>query len=455
MVPASLEKFGHLCMCCVSIPLNEPANVNSNLTEWSVKSTLTVMTILTQPHLPADPTDASAWLAYGRAWATAYGSPPGIPRAARTHSAPAKHFSHKAIPELTLTMHAYREATPGPRWQALARATWPAYARWFRARPASDQPTYAECRDALRRHLPALLPTWEHLTELAVAATGTTHEDAGRLLSLWRPTPFVTGCSQVALTDPEPVLLRSYDYDPALFEGVVASTNYSGTRRVMGTSDCLWGLLDGINEDGLAVSLTFGGRPGSGVGFGIPLVLRALLEECGDVTEAVARVRTLPVAQAYNLTFVDAAGTVATVFVAPGEEVITSRQPVATNHRLDVVEYPADAARLRSRERHDLLTRLVNEGATRREVVGAFLREPVRSSLFSAGFGSLFMAEFLPKEGSVTYRWPGQTWTRRFEDPDASITVEVPSAEVPSGCRGPRPGNGSNRHRSAGRNGRT
>ena len=69
--------------------------------------------------------------------------------------------------------------------------------------------------------------------------------DAGRLLSLWRPTPFVTGCSQIALVAPEPVLVRSYDYDPALFEGVVASTDYSGARRVLGTSDCLWGCSTG------------------------------------------------------------------------------------------------------------------------------------------------------------------------------------------------------------------
>jgi len=38
----------------------------------------------------------------------------------------------------------------------------------------------------------------------------------------------------------------------------------------MGMSDCLWGLLDGVNGDGLCASLTFGGRRIVGVGFGIP-----------------------------------------------------------------------------------------------------------------------------------------------------------------------------------------
>ena len=51
-------------------------------------------------------------------------------------------------------------------------------------------------------------------------------------------------------------------------------------------SDCLWGLLDGMNDAGLAVSLTFGGRPVLGDGFGIPLVMRYVLETCEDVAEA-------------------------------------------------------------------------------------------------------------------------------------------------------------------------
>ena len=71
MVPASLEVRPPVHVLCLNT-LNEPANVKSNLTPWIVKSTLTVMTILTQPHLPADRQTASAWLAYGRAWATAY-----------------------------------------------------------------------------------------------------------------------------------------------------------------------------------------------------------------------------------------------------------------------------------------------------------------------------------------------------------------------------------------------
>ncbi|MBK6885543.1 MAG: peptidase C45 [Tetrasphaera sp.] len=439
------------------------------------------MRTLTIPQPPRDVTDWRGWIDYGLAYAAAYPArpaparqdapvhqPAASPRPTTIHrpetrattrpttrpttrattrattasaTARTQHATPigEAAPALVLTMHAYREATPGARWQALAGATWPAYDGWFRARPAGAMPTLRESREALRRHLPALVPTWEHLVDLAAQTTGATPEDAGRLLSLWRPTPFLSGCSQIALTDPEPVLVRSYDYDPRLFEGVVASTNYSGSRRVIGTSDCLWGLVDGMNEDGLAISLTYGGRPGSGVGFGIPLVLRALLEECGDVAEAVRRIRTIPVAQAYNVTVVDRDGAAATVFVAPGEDAHVSTQTVATNQRLDVVEYPAAAASIRSPERHAALSRLAADRAPAKVVVPAFLSDPVRATRYDIGFGSLYAAAYHPRAGTLDYHWPGRTWTRRFDDPDETITVEVPGAQSPGGCRGPRP----------------
>ena len=73
-----------------------------------------------------------------------------------------------------------------------------------------------------------------------------------------------------------PVLIRNYDYSPKLLEGTWFASRLNG-KRVLGVVDCLWGVLDGINDEGLAVSLSFGGRTTSGKGFGIPLVLRYIL----------------------------------------------------------------------------------------------------------------------------------------------------------------------------------
>ena len=134
--------------------------------------------------------------------------------------------------------------------------------------------------------------------------------------SLWNPTPFLTGCSQAAVLDGGPALIRNYDWDYRVFDGVVARTGYTG-RRVLGMLDCLWGLLDGVNDAGLAISLTFGGRPQVGEGFGIPLVIRYVLEVCGTVDEAVRVLGRVPVHMSYNVTVLDRGGRWATVYLAP------------------------------------------------------------------------------------------------------------------------------------------
>ena len=51
-----------------------------------------------------------------------------------------------------------------------------------------------------------------------------------------------------------------------------------------------WGLLDGMNDAGLAGSLTFGGRFAQAPGVGIVIVLRYLLETCDTVAVPVPKV---------------------------------------------------------------------------------------------------------------------------------------------------------------------
>ena len=97
------------------------------------------------------------------------------------------------------------------------------------------------------------------------------------MLTLWDPPRFLPGCSQAVITAPEIAVCRNYDYSPELWERVVYSSRF-GDRQVIGNSDCLWGLIDGMNSDGLVVSLSFGGRRGSGPGFAVSLVVRYLLE---------------------------------------------------------------------------------------------------------------------------------------------------------------------------------
>ena len=377
-----------------------------------------LLTKTAPPPLPSPDARWQEWVSYGLSWASVVVSTSVVEPTSAVQRAPL--FEPVVTTGRMMTVHAYREAVPGPRWRALYDATWPAYRRWYAKDGLAARPSLDECRRALSRHLPELMPTWEQLCRVS-------GDDpvAARMLSMWGLPAFAVGCSQVVVPGEQPILIRNYDYDQALFEAVVASTNYSGHRRVLGTSDMLWGLLDGMNEDGLAVSLTFGGRPGGGEGFGIPIVLRYLLETCANVDQAVTALRRIPVAQSYNVALVDTIGNHATVFVAPGQPAVVSRLDATTNHRLDQVEHPANAARFNSVGRLTRLNQLRADDASGERLVAAMLRPPLRNDQFEIGFGTLYTAEYQPSAGTATWHWPETSWTRRFDDPDAVHTVNL------------------------------
>ena len=97
----------------------------------------------------------------------------------------------------------------------------------------------------LRAHMPELMPAYERVVELAGGG-----DLAARMLSLYKPPPYLAACSQGVWTrEGGPMLARNYDYAPSRFEGLIWSTRLL-ERRVIGMSDCLWGLLDGMNDDG-------------------------------------------------------------------------------------------------------------------------------------------------------------------------------------------------------------
>jgi hypothetical protein len=83
--------------------------------------------------------------------------------------------------------------------------------------------------------MPELLPTWQRLTAMLPG-----DRDAGAALALWNPPPFLTGCSQAAVINGGPALVRNYDWDYRLFDGVVARTAYTGRRY--------WGCLTACGD---------------------------------------------------------------------------------------------------------------------------------------------------------------------------------------------------------------
>jgi predicted choloylglycine hydrolase len=308
---------------------------------------------------------------------------------------------------IPLTVRAFAEDEPGERMAAQLNTVWPAFRRWWHE-GANERPDIDEGRERLEQHMPELVPAWQRLTAMLGG-----DPVAGAALTLWNPPPFLTGCSQAAVLPGGPALIRNYDWDYRLFDATVARTGYGG-RRVLGMLDCLWGLLDGINEAGLALSLTFGGRPQVGAGFGIPLVIRYVLQVCGTVEEAVRTLRRIPVHMSYNVTALDRGGSRATVYLAPDRPAHVTGRAVATNHQ-DKVEWEPYATAIRTVERQDQLEELLTAGADVPQVLAACLRPPLYATRFGAGFGTLYTAEYRPAEGVARYRWPGQTWTHTLD----------------------------------------
>ena len=298
----------------------------------------------------------------------------------------------------------------GPKWEAVFQERWPHYRSWFLREGEAERPSYATSVRMLRAHMPELLPAYERVVELAGGG-----DLAARMLSLYRPPPYLAACSQgIWSREGGPLLVRNYDYSPSRFEGMVWSTRML-EHRVIGMSDCLWGLLDGINDAGLAVSLTFGGRRVLGDGFGIPIVVRYLLETCTDIASSRQVLARLPYSLSHNLSLVDRSGEVLTAYLSPDREPIFRSFPVATNHQ-GIVEWPEQAKATRTIERERCLVGLLeDEEMTAEGFVEAFMQAPLFSTAYTSGFGTLYTAAYRPADGVAVYRWPSNSWSLSFD----------------------------------------
>jgi hypothetical protein len=101
---------------------------------------------------------------------------------------------------IDITFRAIEELQPEARWQGLFDSMWPSYRSWFLQAGDAARPTYADAVRMLRTHMPELVETYERLVELAGGG-----DLAARLLALYDPPPYLSGCSQGVLRSPTPL----------------------------------------------------------------------------------------------------------------------------------------------------------------------------------------------------------------------------------------------------------
>lgn len=302
-----------------------------------------------------------------------------------------------------------REDRPGAAWAARFVAGRDEAGRWYQGAGRAEPPSAADCRAALLRHMPELVPGYDQ----ACALVGDDALDRA-ILSHYRPAPFDHGCSQAIWLGPGgPALVRNYDWALDTVSERFELTAWSG-RRVIAKAQRPWGgCIDGMNEDGLVAALNYGGSPAQGLGFSIILMLRYVLETCTTVDAAVAALTRIPIALSQNVVLLDRTGAHATLFLGPDRAPVVSRDRICTNHQeMPAAPVPAALAHSVRRQRH-LQAALDDPAMGLADLTALFLEPPLYSR--RAVSTTAHTAVYRPAEGQVDYLWPGRTWRQSFE----------------------------------------
>lgn len=161
------------------------------------------------------------------------------------------------------------------------------------------------------------------------------------------------GCSQMVLLPGKTqnghvMLARNYEFSNQYEEFTLTRTSVEGKYTHLGSSVIQFGRDEGLNECGLAVSMSSCGFPVGAYeqmrrpairGLQFWAVIRTLLENCKDVIDALSYLKGMPIAYNINLLLADRSGRAALVETMDGIMAIkqidkqgTQKYLHATNH---------------------------------------------------------------------------------------------------------------------------
>lgn len=172
-------------------------------------------------------------------------------------------------------------------------------------------------------------------------------------------------CSQIAvppgMTANRHVLMaRSYEFSPEYEDFTLARTSVEGKYTHIGSTVMQLGRDEGINEHGLGVTMSSCGFPVGAPenmrrpalrGLQFWAVIRALLENCKDVGEALLYIKDMPIAYNINMLLADKKGRTALVETLDGRAAVREGDGAelmfATNHALmpELAQYEKQAMR--------------------------------------------------------------------------------------------------------------
>ena len=134
---------------------------------------------------------------------------------------------------MLISLNCIDEEKPGAKWQQVFNKSWPFYKDWFLLEGASARPGYLSSSSELEKFMPELMPIYHQLCHLAGG-----DDLSARYLSMYCPPPYLAACSQIAWTENEPILVRNYDYNPALFEGAITHLRRTWVSKLKAMKKC-------------------------------------------------------------------------------------------------------------------------------------------------------------------------------------------------------------------------
>lgn len=256
-------------------------------------------------------------------------------------------------------------------------------------------------------------------------------------------------CSHISLlpsmTDnSHPLTARSYEFNDEAEDFIVIKTDIKGKYTHIGTSVLGIGRDDGLNDQGLAVTMSSCGFPVGAdkhmrapaiTGLQFWAIIRILLEHCRNVDEALSLLKDMPIAYNLNMILLDKDGNSALVETLDGRKAVKIIGPAtdeqylhATNHPLldELIPYEPQAMD-NSILRYETIQEFADssKGRLNQESLKKFLLTPYPRGLscpyYSDFFGTTKSMVLDPLEGTLELCWGGRIqngWQHfSFEEP--------------------------------------
>lgn len=261
-------------------------------------------------------------------------------------------------------------------------------------------------------------------------------------LLFYSMTYLIPRCSQIAVLpkiseNGLPLLARNYEFSHRTEDFCFIKTAVNGRYTHMGTSVLHFGRDDGFNEQGLAVTMSSCGFPVGAdsymrgpklKGLQFWAVIRGVLENCRNVTEALDYLEEMPIAYNLNLMLVDKSGQAALFETLDGNREVkiidaSSEQQVlfATNHAVLPKLSRIEPQRM---QHSDVRYQFIEAQLTGQKNISCSKLEEMLLAKYPDGLCCPFFDEFFgttksmifsPAEGIVQLLWGGEAangWRR-------------------------------------------